>query len=451
MSNTMTIKRILSKNLSKDIIWTIFFGLLSAMFGLLKIQIPGVEGVASDLRELPLLLGVFYISNPLYAIALSAIALITKTAGGSYFSSMLLHSIGLIISWFILNYLKKKRLNPIFYGLLGGIYIFVYYLIIILPLLIFTNYLFGQNVNKEFITFYSELIVAGRVEIISTSIIFSLYLTQYKYRSELKIYLKNLEKIVAERTMDLNTTIEELKSTQQYLVQSEKMAALGTLSAGVAHEINNPLNFISGGRHLISELKEEMNKEKDNSYKESIETAYNMIDEGLVRTTRIVKALMTFSPNSSQIQISSNIHQIIENTLFFLNFKIPEGIRINKHFHLKNNIPLYEDKMHQIIIHILDNAIDEFLSGTVKEGVINISTSKNEKYAILTISNNGRQIPKEDLKQIFDPFFTTKDPGKGVGLGLSIAYSLIREHNGNIRAENFKEGVSIIIELPLQN
>ena len=174
-----------------------------------------------------------------------------------------------------------------------------------------------------------------------------------------------------------------------------------------------------------------------------------MIDEGLFRATGIVKALMTFSFKGTSTLYKSDIHEIIENTLLFLNFKIPEDAKIKRDFQLKTEIPLFVDKMHQVLIYILDNAIFEFNSENRKDGVITIITRENEESAVLTISNNGKPIPEQYLDQIFDPFFTTKDPGKGVGLGLSISYALINEQNGKIRVENSNDGVSFIIELPL--
>lgn len=429
----------------------VFFGILSALFGMLKIQIPGIVGVASDLRELPLIIGIFNFQNPIYAIGLSAITILTKTVEGSYYSSIISHSTALMIFWVFFYFLKKQKTNPYSFGLLGGFFVCIYYMVFLIPLLIITNHLFGLNTDKYFIAFYYNLLLTVRFEIIGVVLITMFYLVQHKLQLNLKIYKKNLEDVVEERTAYLNSVIEELKLTQQYLVQNEKMISLGTFSAGIVHEINNPLNFISGGIQLISELKNEISKNKTVDFNERFENAINFINEGLFKTTSIVKALQSFTSRTTSKRIDSDIHKIIENSLLFLNFSIPENVSIIKNYHLKAKIPVFEDEIHQVIIEILRNALFELNKKTQKDSAIDITTSENEEFAILTISNNGGEIPEQYLSRVFDPFFTTKEPGEGVGLGLSIVYTFITEHKGKIRVENSNTWVKFIIELPFKN
>lgn len=445
----MIIKKLSSKPFLKDFLLMILFGVLSYIFGLIRFSVPGIEGTVSDLSEIPLLISIFHLSNPFFAIGISAISSIGTPIGGSFFSTFLMHSVSLIIYWVIFNYLKKQNLSTLILGLINFFSSLVYYLVFLIPLLIITQNFVGLNVETKFVAFFIDLVHASQFEIITSSLVASLYLIQNNLQLDLKKYMLKLEDTVKERTMDLNTTIKKLKNTQQYLIQKEKMASLGTLSAGVAHEINNPLNFISGGFHIISEIKDELINNKSNDLKEKFEYATDTIKEGVTRANSIVKTLMNFTQNSNSKLLKSDLHEIIENTLLFLNFKIPEDIVIEKDFQLKTNIPLYVYKIHQVIINIIENAIFELNSDSKKNKIITISTRQKQDYALLTISNNATQIPEQNLTQIFDPFFTTKDPGKGIGLGLSISYSLINDHKGKIYAENFDEGVSLIIELPL--
>jgi C4-dicarboxylate-specific signal transduction histidine kinase len=266
----------------------------------------------------------------------------------------------------------------------------------------------------------------------------------------LNMHLENLEETVNERTLELNLVIEELKTTQQYLIQKEKMASLGILSAGIAHEINNPLNFISGGLLLLSEVKNEISTgEAPGEFISKFESANEMIHDGFSKSVEIVNALMSFSVRGNSNLVVADIHAIIENTLLFLNYRIPSGVRIKKDFQLQAKIPLFAEKMNQVIVNIIDNALFEFNHESTSNAEITISTSQLEDYACIKISNNGRKIPEKYLNRIFDPFFTTKDPGQGVGLGLSISYALVHEHSGRIHAENSEDGVVFIIELPM--
>ena len=425
----------------------IFFGILSYLLGLVQFNIPGIQGTVSDLREIPLFISLFHVSSPWTTVGTCLISSLSAPSGGSYISTFLMHSISLFISWYVYRYLNKLNKQIITLSIIWFFYVVFYYLVLMQPVCILSSYWVGINSEKKFIPYYFGLISSLPFEIITSAFISSLYLIQHNMRHALQQHKTDLEATVKERTEELVSTIEELKATQQHLIQSEKMASLGTLTAGVAHEINNPLNFISGGLSIIqNEIKEESFESEEANEKLNVGT--EMIKTGLERATGIVKALMTFSQPGSSIFFDCNIHQIIDNTLLFLNHKLLD-IKIVKEYELHENLMLYPDKMHQVITQLIENAIYAINLDRTNERTIFISTKAVGNIAVLKISNTGPKIPVKHLNQIFDPFFTTKDPGQGTGIGLSICYALISEHNGNIFAENDFDTVSFIIELPI--
>jgi len=273
-----------------------------------------------------------------------------------------------------------------------------------------------------------------------------------------------LEEKVQERTSELENALKQLKSAQQHLVQSEKMASLGTLTAGISHEINNPLNYISGGLYLLDEHSDNSDKDKVVTETRHMESALSMIREGFEKTFNIVRSLLSFSSGEESERSLEDIHVIFDNTLLFLKSKIGDDIALIRDYQLERLVPVYQDKLHQIFLAIIDNAIFALRhSGQDNDKQIRISTRKQTltstskdksdsgELAVIEISNNGGPIPEDHLGQIFDPFFTTKDPGVGVGLGLSIVYTLVSEHDGEIKASNSENGISFVIELPLKS
>ena len=241
---------------------------------------------------------------------------------------------------------------------------------------------------------------------------------------------------------------EALETTQQQLVQSEKMASIGTLTAGIAHEINNPLNFISGGLNIVLDLQKKLDWTGLEDEKKRFDLATKMAKDGLDRSVDIVKALMTFSHRGGSKKVETDLHEIIDNTLMFLSSKISEDIKIIKHYNLDRRVPVFPEKMHQIVMNILDNAI--FAVNSISSGPksITITTRKRKDQLILTFTNTGPHIKEEHLAQLFDPFFTTKDPGQGTGLGLSICYTLVSEHGGDLQAENTPDGTLFRVSIP---
>jgi len=251
-----------------------------------------------------------------------------------------------------------------------------------------------------------------------------------------------------EKNSELESVIEELKATQQHLVQSEKMASLGTLTAGIAHEINNPLNFISGGLGIIGECDQAVKGLSEKERKERRAKALAMAQDGLERTNGIVKALMTFSRKGTARKVKSDLHEIIDNTLLFLNSKILGKVKVAKEYTLDRQVTVFPEKMHQVIMNIIDNAIHAVMDLEKGKAEIRICTCEKDGMARMEISNNGPHIPENDLGQLFDPFFTTKEPGQGTGLGLSISYNLVGDHGGHISVQNTEGGVCFIIEIP---
>ncbi|MDD4385237.1 MAG: ATP-binding protein [Bacteroidales bacterium] len=282
---------------------------------------------------------------------------------------------------------------------------------------------------------------------------------------ELEKYRNSLEMLVKERTEELETTNEELQatneeiynhkeelqtaltklqSTQQQLVQSEKMATLGVLAAGVAHEINNPLNFIHGGVTAL----EKYIKDSAAEHLKELSPLVEIINTGVSRAVGIVEGLSHYS-RSDELQkvIDCNIHKIIDNCLLMLDNKIKKRIVVDRKYSIKLTlVSCKEGKMHQAFLNILTNAV-QAIEG---EGTITITTSQKNRTLIVAVTDSGCGISKQNISKITDPFFTTKDPGKGTGLGLSITQNIIEEHNGKIIFDSEPGvGTTVTVRLPL--
>lgn len=299
----------------------------------------------------------------------------------------------------------------------------------------------------------------------------SIAIQNSRFHSELQTYKDNLERLVAERTHELEaaneelkamneelhmkneivnkqkktleTTICSLKSMQAKLIQSEKMASLGILTAGVAHEINNPLNFIMGAYHGL----ENYFSQTAPNQRESVAMLLEGIKTGTERVSAIVQGLSQFSRDSKTFNEECCIHSIIDNCLVMLHNQYKDRIVIersnaNPPTVVKGNA----GKLHQVFINLLLNSIQAI----EKEGKILILSQLNNDSVSITITDTGCGIAKENLPRITDPFFTTKDPRKGIGLGLSITYTIIQEHNGLIEFESvIGKGTTVIVTLPV--
>lgn len=287
-----------------------------------------------------------------------------------------------------------------------------------------------------------------------------------KKKNALKLaeYSNRLEHLVEERTSEIEAANEELKATneelyfqreelslaikklnetQKQLTHSEKMASLGILSAGIAHEINNPLNFIRGGTTGIEALLEDENIENI----EEFGLLINAIKEGTDRASNIVTSLNHFSRQEKSKTEHCNLNEILDNCLLILHNKIKNRIEVNCSY-ATPPVTIFgnEGQLHQAFLNILSNAVQAIENN----GCINITSKQNSTHATITISDNGEGIEKENLAKVTDPFYTTKEPGKGTGLGLSITYNIITDHGGSIKFKSTPlEGTIVFITLPL--
>jgi signal transduction histidine kinase/ligand-binding sensor domain-containing protein len=288
-------------------------------------------------------------------------------------------------------------------------------------------------------------------------------------KEELQQQKENLQ----EQKEELQITLENLKATQSQLIQSEKMASIGQLVAGIAHEINNPVTFISAGVDSLNTNLEEIRQvldiyhkiTPDNAeeklveieqlkekieYKETIREINKLIDSvktGTERTTEIVKGLRTFSRLDEDVLKIADIHEGIDSTLILLRNKYKERIEIEKHYGDIPEIECYPGQLNQVFMNILSNAIDAIDN----KGTITISTSKSNGSIRISIKDTGRGIPENIQSKIFEPFFTTKEVGQGTGLGLSICHSIIEKHRGSTEVKSeVGKGCEFVIALPVK-
>jgi PAS domain S-box-containing protein len=269
-----------------------------------------------------------------------------------------------------------------------------------------------------------------------------------KHRTE-ELEASNKELTVANEELmnqrcELETTLDKLQSTQKQLIQSEKMASLGVLTAGVAHEINNPLNFIQGGAWAI----ERYMKKNLGEHLPKVITMLNAIKEGVRRAASIVSSLHHFSRNNELSEAECDINAIIDHCLVMLNNELIHRIEVVKDFTPKPYLFIgNEGMLHQVFLNIILNSI-QAISG---KGIISIKTVIINENLFIDIIDNGCGISPKNITKVQDPFFTTKEPGKGTGLGLSISLGIISEHKGSLSIDSVEgKGTTVTVRLPVK-
>ncbi|MDM1296118.1 histidine kinase [Sphingobacterium sp. N143] len=300
-----------------------------------------------------------------------------------------------------------------------------------------------------------------------------------------------LEQKVGERTRELTEsnsslqmTLEHLKEAQSQLVEAEKMASLGQLTAGVAHEINNPINFVTANINPLkrdikmiwtvldeveriaftpgisdSEKQAQIKKFKDDLDIDYLRTEVDFLLQGMSdgahRTAEIVKSLRIFSRVDEDTLKFADINEGLASTLLILNSLINNTIEVEKNYGNLPRIECYAGKLNQVFMNIITNAVYAINKKFADKGGGKLSmttgVTKDQSAIFVNISDNGIGIPENIRDRIFEPFFTTKDVGEGTGLGMSIAYNTIAKHHGNIIVESeVGKGTTFRLHIPIQ-
>lgn len=267
----------------------------------------------------------------------------------------------------------------------------------------------------------------------------------------------HLEDRVKDRTREIEEAYKKLQRTQKQLVRSEKMAGIGKLAAGIAHEINNPLASVAScAEGLLARCKGSANNKEGNAGSDVLSEDSDISQEYLkiicnetFRCKAIISKLLNFSKQVEPVIIESNIIDVLTDSLSIFKHQInadKKSVTFNP-VHNPIIVKCDEHQLKQVFLNILINA-----SESIEDiGAIVITAGKNDNNAIITFKDNGCGIKQDDLKRIFDPFFTNKPAGKGTGLGLSICYGIIEAHGGTITpfSKGIGRGATIEIALPL--
>jgi two-component system NtrC family sensor kinase len=286
---------------------------------------------------------------------------------------------------------------------------------------------------------------------------------------------QTLEQRVDERTQELTQALRELQQTQAQLIQREKMSSLGQMVAGIAHEINNPINFIYGNLDyakrsindllILLELYRQEYPQPNAAIQEQSEAMdldfliadmpkmLSSLKSGAERIQEVVLSLRNFCRLDEAQLKRADIHEGLENTLLLVAHRLQPNINLVKKYNQLPRIDCYPAQLNQVFINIISNAIDalEEVQGKAIPTIVIRSETIDNRWIRLSVWNNGAAIPAEVKDRIFDPFFTTKSVGKGTGMGLAICYQIVKKHQGKIEVTSEPgKGTEFAITLPIQ-
>lgn len=249
----------------------------------------------------------------------------------------------------------------------------------------------------------------------------------------------------------LKEKTKEVHEAQAQVVHMEKMASLGVLAAGIAHEINNPLSFLISNLEALKSSTRDLQgrltlEDKDKLAMEEFQAMAQESLEGAVRIKKIVSDLRTFSRRTDESQrIAVDLNQILESVLTIVWNEIKYKVTLVKNYQAKSQIIGDPTQLAQVFLNIFINASQAIEN----KGNIELSTSEDDKYIYIKIADTGSGMPPEVLQKIFDPFFSTK---KSTGLGLSVSYNIIKQHKGDVTVTSKPgQGTTFIVKLPIEN
>lgn len=300
------------------------------------------------------------------------------------------------------------------------------------------------------------------------------YQREKKARNVAESLLKEKSRELYEKVIHLEGVIKELKSTQAQLFHVEKMASLGQLAAGVAHEINTPIGFCYSNLCVLSEHLEKIfasmdmlapksdgkTQESDkllSNFRDHIETIdmafiqedaveiLNESKEGLQNVKKIVANLQKVAHKGEIDKRPCDINEVIEDCINIVSMETQTNLIVEKQLDAKGRMLGQTSDLTQIFINLFMNSAD----ACGKDGVLTIKTQSNTDTIMVYVSDNGSGIDKQQLNQIFEPFFTTKDVGKGMGLGLTVSQSIVEQHNGSMHVQSkIGEGTTFTLRFP---
>lgn len=434
-------------------------------------------------------LSIFYVVNCLLSLF-----------GMHMLSQMLLQPNAMLSSFIILGiaiymYRKGNRSAGFFLlawsAFLAGIVLFILKDVGVLPYNNFTNYILHIGSAIEVIVLSFALgdrinILRKEKEESQKQALLALeenanIISQQNVLLETKVNERTQE--LQESNDELNKAMRELKEAETHLVESEKMASLGQLTAGIAHEINNPINFVTSNvkplkrdvdmildmlaqieevtikedmpvsekKQFIEELKEDM---EFDYLKDEIGYLLKGITEGSDRTAEIVKGLRVFSRLDEDDLKLADINEGLDSTLVIVRNTLGTDIDIKTDYAELPLVECYPGKLNQVFLNIISNGLQAIKSKHKGEkgGEFSITTAQEDDKIVIKLKDNGIGMDEETQKKVFEPFFTTKEVGEGTGLGMSIVYNTINKHNGQI-AFNSEKGVGteFIVTLPIKN
>jgi two-component system NtrC family sensor kinase len=262
-----------------------------------------------------------------------------------------------------------------------------------------------------------------------------------------------LEQQVQERTKladELGRTNQKLRETQVHLIHSEKMAGLGQLVAGIAHEINNPLAFVINNVFVTQEFLGKLAGDAELSPGAAAQVGKMRVliedaQMGATRVKELVSKLRTFSRLDEGTIKTIDVHESIESVLLFLRHKMEDRIVVERNYGDVGMLTCFAGELNQVLMNIIANAIDA-IDGP---GRITLATAQQNGDFVIRIRDTGKGIPEEIRNRVFEPFFTTKPIGQGTGLGLAISYGIIRAHRGSMEfSSKAGEGTEFTLKIP---